>query len=361
VRVGVRLEPAGEGEWEAAATFAVEAERLGVDSLWSSEAWGFDAVSPLAFLAARTTRLRLGTAIMQVGARTPAMVAMTALTMRSLTGGRFTLGLGSSGPQVMEGWHGVPFDRPVRRTRELIEVVRLVARGERLEHEGEVHRLPLPGGIGRALRSSAPPGEVPIYVAALGPRNLEMTGELADGWIGGSFVPESAEVFLRHLRAGAARSGRTLEALDLMVPVALELGDELEEIATRHARGYAFTFGAMGSANENFYVEAFARQGFGEHVRDVQRLWLEGKREEAAARVPVELALRTNLLGPDGMVRERLRAYRAAGVTTLCVSARGSSSEERLHGLARLLALVREVEAEPPPLLVHAPREESRG
>jgi F420-dependent oxidoreductase-like protein len=277
------------------------------------------------------------------------MVAMTALTMRSLTGGRFVLGLGSSGPQVMEGWHGVPFDRPVRRTRELIEILRLVARGERLEHEGEVYRLPLPGGRGRPLRSSAPPGNVPVYVAALGPRNLEMTGELADGWIGDCFVPESAEVFLRHLRAGAARSGRTLEMLDVMIPVALELGEEVEEIAARHARGYAFTLGAMGSPTENFYLEAFARQGFGEQARDVQRLWLGGRREEAAARVPVELALKTNLLGTDGMVRERLRAYRSVGVTTLCVSARGSSTEQRLQGLARLVDLVREVNAEPVP------------
>jgi F420-dependent oxidoreductase-like protein len=271
---------------------------------------------------------------------------MTALTMRSLTGGRFLLGLGSSGPQVMEGWHGVRFDRPVRRTRELIEIVRAVTRGERLEYEGEFHRLPLPGGRGRALRTSAPPGEVPVYVAAMGPRNLEMTGELADGWIGDCFVPESGEVFLRHLRTGAARAGRQLRLLDLVIPVALELGDDPDEIVARHARGYAFTLGAMGSADQNFYLEAFARQGFDERAREVQRLWLAGRREEAAARVPVELALKTNLLGTEPMVRERLLAYRAAGVTTLCVSARGSSIEQRLRGLAQLLDLVREVEAE---------------
>lgn len=346
MRVAVALQGDHAGDWEGAAAFAVEAERLGVHSVWTAEAWGFDAVTPLAFVAARTSRIGLGTAIMQVGARTPAMVAMTALTMRSLTGGRFILGLGASGPQVVEGWHGVPFDRPVQRTREVIEIVRKVLRGDRLEYHGQVHRLPLPGGRGRALRSAAPPGDVPIYVASLAPRSLEMTGELCDGWVGGSFVPESAEAFLGPLRAGAERAGRTLHALDLQVAVAVELGDDLEAIARRHARGYAFTFGAMGFPTRNFYLDAFVRQGFGEAARAVQRLWLDGRREEAAERVPLDLALKTNLLGTEEAVRERLRAYRSAGVTTLRAAIRGESAAARVRTLERLVSLVREVDAE---------------
>jgi F420-dependent oxidoreductase-like protein len=345
VRLAVPLAGDHAEDWDGAAAFAAEAERLGVHSVWTAEAWGFDAVTPLAFVAARTTRIGLGTGIMQVGARTPAMIAMTALTMRSLTGGRFILGLGASGPQVVEGWHGVPFDRPVQRIREVIEIVRMVMRGERLEYGGELYRLPLPGGRGRALRSSAPGGPVPIYVASLAPRSLELTGELCDGWVGGSFVPESADVFLDPLRAGAERAGRSLADLDLQVAVSVEFGEDVEAIARRHARGYAFTFGAMGSATRNFYLDAFARQGYGEAAREVQRLWLEGRRDEAADRVPPELALRTNLLGPEADVRERLRAYRAAGITTLRASVRGADLAARVEALERLAALVREVDA----------------
>lgn len=346
MRVAVGLAGAEPRDWEGAARFAAEAERLGAHSAWSSEAWGFDAVSPLAFVAARTREIRLGTGIMQIGARTPAMVAMTALTMQSLSGGRFILGLGTSGPQVIEGWHGVPFDRPVRRTRELIEIVRMVTGGERLSYDGEIHRLPLPGSPGRGIRASAPMSAVPICVAALGPRNLALTGELCDGWIGTSFIPETAEVFFEHIRAGAARAGRDFTALDLQVPVAVEFTDDVDEVARRHARGYAFSFGAMGSRTHNFYKDAFARQGFADEANEVQRLWLEGKRDEAADRVPVEIALKTNLLGTPDMVRERLRVYRDAGVTTLRAGLRGATIDERLEQLERLLALIAEVDAE---------------
>ncbi len=349
MRVAIPLHGDHPEDWAGAAAYAAEAERLGVHSVWTAEAWGFDAVTPLAYVAARTSRILLGTGIMQIGARTPAMIAMTALTMRSITGGRFILGLGPSGPQVVEGWHGVPFGRPVQRTREVIEIVRAVLRGERLEYRGQVHQLPLPGGRGRAIRSSAPAGDVPIYLASLGPRSLETTGELCDGWVGACFIPETAEVFLRHLRTGAERAGRSVRELDLQVPVAVELGDDVEAIARRHARGYAFTFGAMGSPTQNFYLDAFARQGYGDAAREVQRLWLEGRRAEAADRVPVELALRANLLGTEEAVRERLRAHRAAGVTTLRATVRGDTLDGRLDTLGRLIALVAEVDAEPVP------------
>ena len=346
MRIATGLAGSGPGDWEGVATFAVEAERLGVHSLWTAEAWGTDALTPLAFIAARTKTIKLGTGIVQIGARTPAMVAMSAITLSSLSGGRFILGLGTSGPQVIEGWHGVRFDRPIRRTRELIEIVRLVAAGERLAYEGEIHQLPLPGSQGRGIRPSAGPADFPIYLASLGPRNLELTGELCDGWIGNSFIPETADVFFDRIRAGAERGGRSLDDIDLQAAVSVEFGDDVDEIAKRHARGYAFTFGAMGSRSDNFYLNAFARQGYADEGREVQRLWLEGDREAAADRVPVELALKTNLLGTDDLIRERLRVYRDAGVTTLRAGVRGDSLTERLENLGRLIDLVESVSAE---------------
>ena len=342
MRIAVGITRDAPDDWESAASFAVEAERLGVHSIWSAEVWGHDALTPLAFLAGRTSTVRLGSGIIQVGSRTPALVAMTAMALNSISDGRFILGLGTSGPQVMEGWHGVSFDRPVTRTRELIEIVRLVTSGERVTYEGEIYQLPLPGGEGRALRTSATPTKVPIYVASLGPQNLRMTGELADGWIGNSFFPETAEVFLSHLRDGAKLSGRTLDHLDLQVAASVEFTDDIEEAAKRHARGFAFTFGAMGSANRNFYNNAFSRQGFADDVREVQRLWLDGKRDEARDRVPLEIALRANLLGTTAMVKDRLRAYRDAGIDTLRVGLAGSNIHERLDTLGRLMELVAE-------------------
>lgn len=328
------------------AAFVIDAERLGATSVWVPEVWGQDALTPLAYLAARTTTIKLGTGIIQLGARSPAMLAMSAMSMQSLSDGRFLLGLGTSGPQVMEGWHGTRFRSPVTATRETIEIVRTVARGDRLTFDGTVYQLPLPGGPGRALRSMMAPTRVPIYVAALGPRNLELTGELADGWIGNAFVPEQAPAFLDHLNAGAARAGRSLAGLDLLIPVAVEFTDDVDEAATRHARGYAFTIGAMGSKQTNFYNAAFTRQGFGDDVNAVQDLWLAGRREEAADRVPIELGFKTNLLGPAATVKERIRRYRAAGITTLQAKLDGERSK-RLDTLAQLIDVVSEVNAEP--------------
>ena len=329
----------------ADADFVVEAERLGVSSVFIAEAWGTDALTPLAYLAARTTTIRLATGIIQIGARTPAMLAMSAMTMQGLSGGRFILGLGTSGPQVMEGWHGVRFRSPVATTRETIEIVRQVARGERLSHDGIVYQLPLPNSAGRAIRSMLPPVEVPIYVAALGPRNLELTGELANGWIGNAFMPEHADAFLSHLRDGAARSGRTIADIDLVIPVSVEFTDDVDEAARRHARGYAFTIGAMGSKSQNFYNAAFERQGFGDDVDAVQDLWIAGRRDEAADRVPIEIGMHTNLLGTPAMVKERLRRYRAAGITTLQAKIPGGTSQQ-LDAVAQLVDLVHEVNNE---------------
>jgi F420-dependent oxidoreductase-like protein len=330
------------------ADFVREAERLGAASVWVAEAWGQDAFTPLAYLAARTDRIALGSAIAQLGARTPAMLAMSAMSLQLLSGGRFRLGVGTSGPQVMEGWHGVRFDAPLALTRETIEIVRTVSAGDRLRHDGRVYQLPLPDSQGRPLRSMLSPAPVPIYVAALGPRNLELTGEVADGWIGNAFLPEHADVFLDRLRAGADRAGRPLADLDLVIPVAVEFTDDVDTAVRRHARGYAFTIGAMGSPERNFYNAAFARQGFADDVRAVQQLWLAGRREEAADRVPLELGAKTNLIGPPGTVAERLRRYRHAGVTTLQAKLDGDRTA-RLNTLAQLVELTTAVSRERPP------------
>jgi F420-dependent oxidoreductase-like protein len=331
---------------ETTAAFVADAERLGVDSVWVPEAWGYDALTPLGFLAARTSRIRLGSGIAQLGTRTPALLAMSAMSLAALSGGRFLLGLGVSGPQVMEGWHGVRFQHPLAQTRETIEMVRAICRGDRLDHHGSAYQAPLPGGAGRAMRSMAPPVAVPIYLASLGPKNLDLTGEVADGWIGNAFMPETATAFVDYLEAGAARAGRSISRLDLLIPVALEITDDVEEAARRHADGYAFTIGAMGSAGQNFYNAAFSRQGFGDDVAAVQRLWLDGKRDQAAARVPPDIGFRTNLLGPPDVIRDRLRRYRAAGVTTLQIKP-AATDAGALDDLAQLLDLVAGVNREP--------------
>ncbi|PON13916.1 F420-dependent methylene-tetrahydromethanopterin reductase [Candidatus Entotheonella serta] len=326
------------------ATFAVEAERLGVDSIWSAETWGFDGATPLAYIAAQTSRVRLGTSILQIDARTPALTAMTAMSLASMTQDRFILGLGISTPQIMEGWHGVAFDRPLQRTRELIEIIRLIEARERVTYHGEIYRIPLPGAM-RAMRSSASAWRVPIYLASVGPLNLRLTGELADGWIGNCFLPETSDAFLRPLTEGAEAVGRSLADLELQVPVSLEFDDDVDAVAKRHAEGYAFTFGAMGASNRNFYVEAFARQGF-DDVREVHRLWLDGRRDEAKSLVPVDIRFKTNLLGTAATVKERLRAYRDVGIDALRVGLRGATVDESLEQLGQLMDLVRDVRSE---------------
>jgi F420-dependent oxidoreductase-like protein len=344
MRVAVTLRLANDN-WDDVASYAVEAERLGVDYVWSAEAWGHDAVTPLAFVAARTSRVHLGTAIMQVGSRTPAMVAMTAMSLDAMSKGRFILGLGVSGPQVIEGWHGIPFERPLQRMRETIEIVRRAIRGERVAYKGSVYQLPLPGGEGKALRSAAKPRpDIPIYLATLSPKSLEMTGELADGWLGTSFMPEHADVFLDPMQMGAERAGRALEDIDLQVAAGVvAFSDDVERLIPARKPGLAFTLGAMGSRQHNFYNDAYRRAGYADAAAEVQRLWLENRRDDAAARVPDELVLKTNLLGTDAMIRERLVRHRRAGIDVLRVEPAGETLEARLANLGRLLDLVRAV------------------
>ncbi len=293
-------------------------------------------------MAARTSRIQLGTGIMQAGTRTPALVAMTAMSLAAMSGGRFLLGLGVSGPQVIEGWHGILFERPVQRLRETVEIVRRAARGERLAYKGRVYELPLPGGEGKALRSAArPQPDIPVYLATLSPRSLEMTGEIADGWLGTSFMPEHAHVFVDSLKAGAARAARSLAQLDLQAGGVVAFSDDVDRLIAPRKPGLAFTLGAMGSRRHNFYNDAFRRAGYEDLALEVQRLWLDGRREEAALRIPDELVLKTNLLGTEAMVRERLEAYRGAGITTLRVEPAGDTLDRRLATLGRLLELVR--------------------
>ena len=342
MRLAVTLRLANDN-WDDAATYAVEAEKLGVDHIWSAEAWGHDAVTPLAFVAARTSRVRLGTAIMQVGTRTPALVAMTAMSLDAMSHGRFILGFGVSGPQVIEGWHGIPFARPLVRMRETIEIVRRAIRGERVTYKGSVYELPLPGGEGKALRSAAKPRpDIPIYLATLSPRSLELTGEIADGWLGTSFMPDHARVFLDPLETGAKRAGRSLADIDLQVAAGVvAFSDDVERLIPPRKPGLAFTLGAMGSRRHNFYNDAYRRAGYDDAAAEVQRLWLDNRRDEAAARVPDELVLKTNLLGTDAMILDRLRRHRDAGIDVLRVEPAGETLDARLASLGRLRDLVR--------------------
>jgi F420-dependent oxidoreductase-like protein len=341
LKIGVVVEPRLPGTSD----FASAAEQLGVESLWVPEVWGYDALTGLAYLAATTSRIRLGTFVVQLGSRSPALLATSALSLQELSGGRFLLGVGTSGPRVMEGWHGVRFRKPVQTTRETIEILRIVSNGERLEHPGEIYPLPLPESSGSALVPLVRPRHVPVYVAAMGPQNLRLTGELADGWLGNAFIPEAAEVFLGPLREGAERAGRALTDLDLVAPVAVEFTDDDaagDAAARGHADGYAFTIGAMGAGAgakaRNFYNDAFTRLGYGTEVATVAALWQTGRRDEARAAVPLDLGKLTNLVGTEAAIAERLTRYRAVGITTILAKLDGDYPAQ-LSTLRRLVAL----------------------
>jgi F420-dependent oxidoreductase-like protein len=350
MKVAIGLGREAITDWDEVSTYAIESEKLGVDCIWTAEAWAHDVMTPLAYLAAKTEKIHLGTSIMQLGTRTPALVAMTAMTLDGMSNGRFRLGIGSSGPQVIEGWHGIPFARPLARTREVIEIVRRIFHGETLAYDGEFYQLPLRdggSGEGKALRPGAPsPKNVPIYIASLGPKNLRMTGEMADGWLGGSFMPEHADLFLDPIREGAQAAGRSLDDVDLQVGGTIWFTDDVGEAVKTLKPGLAFSIGAMGSRQHNFYNDAYRRQGFADEARDVQRLWLAGERDEARARVPDEMVLSSNLIGDKQMIRERLRVYRDAGINTFRAGPRGSNIAERLDTLGRFMEVVDEVTAE---------------
>jgi F420-dependent oxidoreductase-like protein len=348
MQVSVGLHRTSIEDWNETSSFVIEAERLGAAVCWSAEAWGHDAATPLAYLAAKTSRIKLGSGIMQISGRTPALTAMTAMSLASMSGDRFILGLGASGPQVVEGWHGQPFGQTVTRLREHIDIVRMACRGERVHYEGKIYQLPRPGGEGKPLRADAQPRNVPIYLATLSPKSLELTGEVADGWLGTSFMPEHADVFFDSIAAGAARAGRKLSDLDLQAGGTVAFGDDLEKLIEPRKPGLAFTLGAMGSREHNFYNAAFQRAGFQEVAQRAQALWIDRKRDEAAAIVPDEMVLQTNLLGTESMVKERIRKYRDAGVTTLRIDPEGRTLAEKIATLGWAMELVAEVNREAP-------------
>ena len=272
------------------------------------------------------------------------MTAMTALTLATVSEDRFVLGLGASGPQVVEGLQGRPFKAPVTRMRETIEIIKLAFAGEKIAYSGKYHQLPLPGGEGKALRLSQPGNDkIPIYLATLSPKALELTGELADGWVGTSFTPDHGGPVIATIDKGARAAGKSVKDLDLQVGGSVAFGDDLEKLIMPRKAAMAFQLGAMGSADHNFYNDAFKRQGYEEDAVAVQQLWLEGKRDDAARRVPDEMITLTNLLGTDDMVRERVLAYRNAGITTVRLAPEGNSLDEKVSCLGRALDIIRDV------------------
>jgi F420-dependent oxidoreductase-like protein len=324
-----------------AVEFAVEAEKLGLDICWVAEAWGADAPAPLGYLAARTEKMLLGSGVIQVGTRSPVTVAQTAMTLAHLSGGRFLLGLGVSGPQVTEGLHGIPFGHPLTRMRETVEIVRSVCAGEKVSFDGRHYRIPLPGS--RPMRVSLPPVSVPVYLAALAPKMLALTGEIADGWLGTSFVPQGASAYFSHLDAGLARAGRSRADLDVCQGAEINLVAEADLAATVASRKkeLAFSLGGMGSATVNFYHDAYSRQGWAEVAARVRERWQAGDRDGAAALVTDEMVLATTLIGTEDMVRARLRTWREAGVDTVRLYPGGDTLAARLDNLGRGIDLVR--------------------
>jgi F420-dependent oxidoreductase-like protein len=335
MRLAVNLGYWGAGNDHENLALAQEADRLGYDSCWAAEAYGSDAATVLAWVAAQTTNLDVGSAVFQIPARSPAMTAMTAATLDTLSGGRFRLGLGVSGPQVSEGWHGVRFDKPLARTREYVDIVRLALGRQKVEYDGTFWTLPLPDGPGKALRLTVFPirKDLRIYLAAIGPKNLELTGEIADGWLAIFYSPEHATELLGHVAAGRAKVGKDMSGFDVVPTVPVVVGDDLEACAAP-LRGYAALYvGGMGSREQNFYNRLAVSMGYGEAAAKVQYLFLAHEPREAGAAVPFEFIDRTSLIGPPARIRDRLHAYADSGVTTLSVASYAGSLDERIAAL----------------------------
>ncbi len=316
---------------------AQEAERLGYDAVWAAEAYGSDAATILAWIAAQTSTIGLGAGVFQVPARTPTMTAMTAATLDQLSGGRFRLGLGLSGPQVAEGWYGQRYDRPLARMRDYAAVVRTALARQRVDYQGETLQLPLPGGPGKALKLTITPRQVPVplYFGAMGPRNLALTGELADGWLAFLLDPAHMATFRRSLDEGAARAGRDLGAdgFDIAPTVQFQVSDDLDAARDTMRPFLALYVGGMGSRERNFYNRLVRSYGFEDAAATVQDHFLAGRWGDAAAAIPTELIDAVCLCGPAARVRDRLAAYRDAGVTTLIISMVAATAEEAVAQL----------------------------
>jgi F420-dependent oxidoreductase-like protein len=317
------------------------ADKVGIDSVWAAEAYGSDAVTVLAYLAARTEQIKLGSAIWQMPGRTPANTAMTAMTLDALSGGRLLLGLGLSGPQVVEGWHGVPYGKPLGKTREYVEIVRkAIAREEPLEHDGEHYQIPYKGpdatGLGKPLKSILHPvrNHIPIYLAAIGPKNVALTAEIADGWLPIFYSPEREAIFNEHLDAGLQESGRDPGELDIAATVYVAAGDDIDACRDMLRPFFALYIGGMGARGRNFYHDLATRYGFGEAADAIQDLYLEGKKDEAAATVPDALVDEVALVGPVERIVDRLAAWKESRVGTLIL---GTQQPEVLTALQEAL------------------------
>jgi len=335
MRLGLNLGYWGAGADTDNLRLAQEAERLGYAVVWAAEAYGSDVPTVLAWVAAQTSRIDVGAAIMQIPARTPAMAAMTAATLDTLSGGRFRMGLGVSGPQVSEGWHGAKFDKPIGRTREYIDIIRLAFARERVAYDGEHYTLPLPEGPGKPLKMIIHPVRdyMPIYLAAIGPKNLELAGEKCDGWLAIFFDPEFAQDQIASIQTGKDRAGRSDAAFDIVPTAPVVIGDDVKACADP-VRGYAALYiGGMGSREQNFYNRLAVRMGYEKEAKDIQDLYLDRRYDDAAAAVPFEFIDRTALLGSVDRVAEKMQALARAGVTTLNISAYGATQQERMATL----------------------------
>jgi F420-dependent oxidoreductase-like protein len=342
MRVGMMLGYAG-GFSETVDELA-DFERAGLDIVFVPEAYSFDAVSQLGFIAARTTRLEIASGILPIYSRTPALTAMTAAGLDFVSGGRFTLGLGTSGPQVIEGWHGVPYDAPVGRTRELVEICRMVWRRDRLDYHGKHYTLPYEGGtgLGKPLKLINHPvrERIPIVIAALGPKNVALAAEVAEGWQPIFYFPEKAAIaWDAPLAEGKARRDPALGTLDVIASAPLAIGDDVTGLRDLTRPVFALYIGGMGARGRNFYYDLACRFGYESEADTIQEAYLAGRKDEAAALVPADLVEKTALIGPAGYVAERLEAFRAAGVTTLNVTPLAATHAARLADIERVRAL----------------------
>jgi len=338
MRVGMMINYAG-GFTETVSELA-DFERAGLQIVFVPEAYSFDAVSQLGFIAARTERLEIASGILPIYSRTPALTAMTAAGLDYVSGGRFTLGIGTSGPQVIEGWHGVPYDAPIGRTRELIDICRMVWRRERLDYHGKHYELPLPAGqgtgLGKPLKLINHPVRmsIPIIIAALGPKNVTLAAELAEGWQPIFYFPEKAGLtWGAALAEGTAKRDASLPKLDVIAAAPLAIGDDVTQLRDLTRPLLALYIGGMGARGKNFYHELACRYGYEDEANRIQDAYLAGRKDEAAALVPAELVENITLIGPLGYVKERLAAYQEAGVTTLNITALGASHAQRVKDI----------------------------
>jgi F420-dependent oxidoreductase-like protein len=320
---------------------AQEADRLGYHSIWAAEAYGSDAATVLAWLASNTEQVRIGSGIFQIPARTPTMTAMTAATLDNISGGRMLLGLGVSGPQVTEGWHGQSFDRPLKRTREYVAIVRKALARETVTFQGELYTLPRPGGPGKPLKLIIKPVQerIPIYIAAIGPKNTALAGEIADGWIPTLFAPDHIDVLKSSLEEGARRANRSTDEIDIAPMVSMAMTDDAGQARNMMRPFLALYVGGMGSRERNFYKELVTRYGYGDAAQKVQDLYLDGKYDDAMAALPPDLIDKIALCGPRDVIAERLAVFRDAGVGTLMVTPVGATLDDRLQMLRELAEL----------------------